>query len=95
MGKATSTEWCCAGQSCVSVNPVEIGAGIHWAVDQGRVISISQVESESMRRRQHRCDTTDVAYAESHDVVIVAGAGNNNGLPNSWVVPQRFRGSSR
>jgi subtilisin family serine protease len=74
----------------------DVGAGIVWAVDHGAtVINIAQARGTAQfcgagaeGRRQER----DIAYAESHDVVIVAGAGNNHGLPNSVGCPAAFPG---
>jgi subtilisin family serine protease len=76
----------------------DIGAGMRWAVDRGaRVVGVSQIEgpgpcaTDSAGVKQR----ADVAYAESHDVVIVAGAGNNDGLPNSVGCPAAFPGLLR
>jgi subtilisin family serine protease len=68
--------------TAVNAGP-DVGSGIVWAVNHGaRVINISQSNSSlcalgPFGERQQR----DIAYAESHDVVIVAAVGNNGGGP--------------
>jgi subtilisin family serine protease len=62
----------------------DIGAGIVWAVDHGaEVINISQVSGvgNCAAFQSGQAQQRDIAYAESHDVVVVAGVGNLDGGP--------------
>jgi subtilisin family serine protease len=62
----------------------DVGAGIVWAVDHGaEVINISQVSGvgNCAAFQSGHVQQQDVAYAESHDVVLVAGVGNVDGGP--------------
>jgi membrane-anchored mycosin MYCP len=60
----------------------DVGAGIKWAADHGSsVINISQSYGFGRCSEGNPDQEADVAYAESHDIVIIAGAGNNSGGP--------------
>ena len=61
---------------------VKVAAGLRWAVDHGaRVINMSLgvLPTPAMRDA--------VAYAHSHDVLVVAAVGNSGDAPNPWPAP--------
>ncbi len=65
-----------------------MGAAIRAAVDDGvRVISISSVTNSNYRPLAQA-----VAYAEAHDVVVVAAAGNDGAQGNAVTYPAGYPG---
>jgi hypothetical protein len=66
----------------------DVAAGIVWAVDHGAdVINLSLGSSQSMRVVEDA-----VNYALSHDVVVVAAAGNTYHLDNHPIYPAMYPG---
>jgi hypothetical protein len=83
------------GQGLTTVGSAQFGipAGIRWAVDHGaKVISISLAEGMISGGKCPAYQQKAIDYAIRHDVLIVAGAGNDGNKENLSMAPANCPG---